>query len=793
LTIALERLFEFTGKEFQRIGLSATVGNPKEIAQFIAGADRSIKIVEVPLPKGYHYDVEFPLPQDADYDLAPKLRTAPEASARIRRMLDLIKDHKSTLVFVNSRTNAEMLGSKFNQLTSDIAVHHGSLSREERALIEDEFKAGRLKAIVCTSTLELGIDIGSVDLVIQYLSPRQVGSLIQRVGRSGHRLDLVSKGIIVTAFPDDVLESLAAVKRAYNGLLEPIQTHKGALDVLAHQIAGILMDKHRATVDQILQIIRRAYPYQNFSRAKLLDVANYLNILRELETEGDTLRKTRKTRTYYYENLSMIPDEKRYPIVDVLSDRSIGTLGDEFMALRARIGLNFICKGKIWRIVQIEDETGTVYVVPSEDPFAAIPGWDGEMLPVPFDLAQETGRFRKEIAETLRKEANVEKAAEVLARKLSIDKTAVLKAVEEINEHVTQNVPLPTNDAILVEGFDKYVVIHVCFGETVNRTLGSIFDAILSDQELIVGWWNDGYRILVEMPSKVTLEQLERMSKILFHLSDDEVDKAFADYLKAHFPFGYKMKFVAERFGALPRGRTMGPDRQEDLARRFEKTPVYEETLREAMMEKVDIPTVKRIMQEIKEGKLEVSALLRLEKPSPIAYEILAKFLQALELMAPEKVLLSNIEKMKKALNARIVTLLCLSCNNWTAEKRIRELSEKPTCEKCGNGLLAQVRLDQNPKALMDILKRRQKGEEVSQEELEQLTHARRTADLTLSYGKKALIALQTKGVGPETAFRILGRMHPNEDDFFMDLLRAKIQYLRTKPYWEDQKKPVQN
>ena len=334
LTIALERLFEFTGKEFQRIGLSATVGNPKEIAQFIAGADRSIKIVEVPLPKGYHYDVEFPLPQDADYDLAPKLRTAPEASARIRRMLDLIKDHKSTLVFVNSRTNAEMLGSKFNQLTSDIAVHHGSLSREERALIEDEFKAGRLKAIVCTSTLELGIDIGSVDLVIQYLSPRQVGSLIQRVGRSGHRLDLVSKGIIVTAFPDDVLESLAAVKRAYNGLLEPIQTHKGALDVLAHQIAGILMDKHRATVDQILQIIRRAYPYQNFSRAKLLDVANYLNILRELETEGDTLRKTRRTRTYYYENLSMIPDEKRYPIIDVISDHTIGTLGDEFMALR---------------------------------------------------------------------------------------------------------------------------------------------------------------------------------------------------------------------------------------------------------------------------------------------------------------------------------------------------------------------------------------------------------------------------------------------------------------------------
>lgn len=789
LVVALERLLEVTEKEFQRIGLSATVGNPEEVAQFVAGAGRSVSIVEVPLPKGYHYGVEFPFPEDADFDLAGKLRTAPEAVARIRRMMDLVEKHKSTLIFVNSRTNAEMLGNKFGQLASDIAVHHGSLSREERARIEDDFKAGRLRAIVCTSTLELGIDIGSVDLVIQYLSPRQVSSLIQRVGRSGHRLDLTSEGVIITAFPDDALESLAAVRRAYKGLPEPIQIHKGALDVLAHQIAGILMDKRTATVNQILHIVRRAYPFQNVSEAKLLDVADYLSILRELQIEGDTLRKTRKTRTYYYENLSMIPDEKRYPIIDVISDRTIGSLGDEFMALRARVGLNFIVKGKVWRIVQIEDETGTVYVVPSEDPFAAIPGWDGEMLPVPFDLAQETGKLRKEIAETLQKEPNVQKATEELAKKFSTNTATVIRAMEEINEHLRQNVPVPTDDEILIEGFDKYVVIHACFGETVNRTLGSVFDPILSDQELIVGWWNDGYRILIEAPRKVTPQDLDKMSKTLFHLSAEDVDKAFNEYLKSHFPFGYKMKFVAERFGALPRGKTMGPERQEELARRFEKTPVFEETIREAMMEKVDLSTVKRIMNEVEERKIKVSTLLRLEKPSPLAYGILAKFLQTPELMAPERLLLSNIDRMKKELNARIVTLLCISKGDWTAEKRIRELPEKPVCEKCGSGLLAQMRYGQNPKDLVAILKRRQKGEQLTPEELENLTYARRTADLTLSYGKKALIALQVKGVGPETAFRVLGKMHPNEDDFYMDLLRAKIQYLRTKPYWNEKEK----
>jgi ATP-dependent Lhr-like helicase len=789
LTVALERLLEITGKEFQRVGLSATVGNPQKVARFIAGANRSVRVVEVSLPKGYRYSVEYPLPDDADYDLAQKLHTAPEAVARIRRILDLVRKHTSTLIFVNSRTNAEMLGHKFDQLTKDIAVHHSSLSKEERRLIEDEFKAKALKAIVCTSTLELGIDIGHVDLVIQYLSPRQVCSLIQRVGRSGHRLDMTSKGVIVTAFPDDIMEALTAVKRAYKGRLEPLRIHENALDVLAHQVAGILLDKRRTTVDEMLGILRRAYPYRNLSKAKLLEVTEYLHRLRKLWLEGDTVKKTRRTREYYYENLSMIPDERRYPVVDVISDRTIGTVGDEFMALRARIGLNIIIRGKVWRIVQIEDETGTVHVVPSEDPFAAIPGWDGEILPVPFTLAQEVGRLREKIAEELKHERNHKRLAERLAEKLSTDKSTLLKPIEEIHEQLQQGAPVPTHNRILIEVFNKFLIIHACFGEVVNRTLGCVFDAVLSDRELITGWWNDGYRIFIELPRKMQPRDLEKLQAILFGLTDEEVDKAFKEYLEARFPFSYKMKFVAERFGALPRGKTMGPERLAELPRRFEKTPIYEETLREAMLEKVDLPTVKRIMREVKKGKIKVNTLFRLEKPTPLGYHIVAKYAEIPELMAPERVLLSNIERMKGAIMARKVSLLCLSCGNQMEGKRIRELSEKLTCEKCGAGLLAYIRVSQDPKMVQEILKRRHEGKELTPEEMEQLTHARRTADLILSYGKKALIAFQVRGVGPETAFRILGKMHPDEDEFYMDLLKAKIQYLRTRPYWENREK----
>jgi ATP-dependent Lhr-like helicase len=170
-----------------------------------------------------------------------------------------------------------------------------------------------------------------------------------------------------------------------------------------------------------------------------------------------------------------------------------------------------------------------------------------------------------------------------------------------------------------------------------------------------------------------------------------------------------------------------------------------------------------------------------------LGYSILEKYSEIPELMAPERVILSNIERMKRATLAKKASLLCLSCGHHLKEKRIRELAEKPTCEMCGAGLLACISFGQDPNELRNILKRRLDGKKQIEElELEQLTHARRTADLVLSHGRRALIALKVRGIGPQTAFRILGKMHPNEDGFYMDLLKAKIQYLKTRPYWED-------
>lgn len=792
LAVALERLYEVVGKEFQRIGLSATVGNPDDVAGFVAGAHREAQVVQASLPKAYRYTVENPSPNDVDYDLAGKLRTSPEAAARIRRIVELVDSHKSTLIFVNSRQNAEMLGYKFNQLgRNDIAVHHGSLSKEERAQIEDEFKSNVLKALVCTSTLELGIDIGSVDLVIQYLSPRQVSSLIQRVGRSGHRLDMLSEGVIVTAFPDDTLESVAAVKNANASKLEPVLIHEGALDVLAHQIVGLLMDKGTMQIDDLLTILRRAYPYRNLLEETLLNVAYFLDSLNEVrfDEEGKTLRKARRTRKYYYENLSMIPDERRYPILNVITDRKIGILGDEFMALHARVGLNMIVRGKVWRIVQIEEETGIVYVVPSEDPLAAIPGWDGEMIPVPFDLAQQTGMMRERLWQLRNESGSVEAAAEKAAKEFATNRQDLLEAAKEVEEHVKEGAPLPTHDHIIAEAFDKYIIVHASFGEIVNRTLGGVFDSVLSDREVIVGWWNDGYRILIETRHRLTPQELNNLSRAMFNLSDEEVEKAFGEYLEAKFPFAYKMRFVAQRFGALSRGKTMGPEREGQLVNRFADTPIYDETLREAMVEKVDVAKTKEIMSDVRNGKIKVTTIYRAEKPTPLAYHILEKFSDVSELMAPEQVLLNNIEKMKKAIEARMASLLCMKCNEWDGQIRIRSLPNEPECEKCKSRLLALLYPGQNSSRVHELLKKRRESGELSEDELKELTHVRRTADLVLSYGKKAITALEVKGVGPETASRILGKMQAKEDEFYADLLKAKIQYLRTREYWDDRER----
>jgi len=776
LCVGLERLRK-VAPGFQLVALSATVGTPEVAAGFLFG-DRQPTIVRVEAPKEFAYAIEYPVPDPSSQSAAKETYSAPDLAARLSRINSLIESHTSTLIFVNSRTVAEMLGEKLARLRKDVGVHHGSLPRDERERVEHAFKTGALKALVCTSTLELGIDVGSVDLVVQYMSPRQVTSLVQRVGRSGHTLRKVSKGVLVTVSADDILESSASVESAAEGRIEPTRPFANSLDVLAHQVAGYLMDFETIDVDRLFMEIRKASPFRNLSEEAFMRTVKYMAELRKIRFDGRTLSRTRLTREYYYENLSMIPDETRYLVVDVSTNQTVGILGEEFVLLSIKVGVHFVCKGKIWQVEQVAEDR-KIYVTPVEDPLAAVPGWDGEMLPIPYELAVETGRFRREISEALDRGDG---AVEEVSRRIPADAAARALVLDEISEHKKMGAPVPSDRLVLFEGFGKYLVIHLCFGESVNRTFAYTFEEILSRRGLVRVWWLDGYRILMELTADTEDLDLKAMAGELMGLTPEELERTYAVAAQRNFPFPARVKHVAERFGALKRGKLIAHPNLCSLPTRFEKTPIFEEALQETGRDLIDMERSKQVLLAVANGQVSVETFLAGERPTPIAYGLLYRYLEVPEAVAPDSLGRSSYQRMKASIFGTEVSLLCVKCGTDQGETTVGELPEEPKCAKCGSGLL--VPCYWGTAKLSELIYKRESKALLNEDERADLSKARRGADLVLSYGKKAVVAQTVYGIGPQTASRILAEMHDDEEAFYRDLLEAKIRFVTTRQFW---------
>ncbi len=776
LTLGLQRLRKVV-PGFQLVALSATVGTPEVAAKFLFGANKRT-IVKAEAPKEFTYSIEYPVPEPSNQSAAKATYAAPDLAARLSRMNELIETHTSTLIFVNSRTVAEMLGEKLARLRKDVGVHHGSLPREERERVEQAFKDGGLKAMVCTSTLELGIDIGSVDLVVQYMSPRQVTSLVQRVGRSGHRLGKISKGVLVTVSADDILESSASIISASAGRIEPTRPYSNSLDVLAHQVAGYLMDFETIDSDKLLVEVRKAAPYMELPEDALLRTVSYLSELRKIRFDGKTLSRTRLTRDYYYENLSMIPDETRYLVVDVSTNQTVGILGEEFVLLRTKVGVHFICKGKVWQVEQIAQDR-KIYVTPVEDPLAAVPGWDGEMLPIPYDLAMETGRLRREISQAL---DGGDQAIEAAAKRIPGDAAARALVIDEIAEHKKMGAPVPSDKLVLFEGFGKYLIVHLCFGESVNRSFAYVFEEILSRRGLVRVWWLDGYRLLMELTADTEELDLKAMAKELMGLTPEELERTYAVAAQRNFPFPARVKYVAERFGALKRGKLIAHPNLCSLPTRFEKTPIFEEALQETGRDLIDMQRGKDVLVAVANGEISVETFQAGDRPTPIAYNLLYRYLEVPEAVAPDSLGKSSYQRMKASIFGTEVSLLCAKCGAEQGVSTVGDLPEEPRCVVCRSGLL--VPCYWGTAKLSDLMKKREEKTQLSDEERAELSRARRSADLVLSYGKKAVVAQTVYGIGPQTASRILAELRDDEELFYRDLLEAKIRFVTTRQFW---------
>jgi ATP-dependent Lhr-like helicase len=787
LAVLLERLAQLSG-DFQRIGLSATVGSPEAVARLLVGSRRSFKIIQTDVERASDFRVVSPAPGRGDYAMASTLECDPHLAAQIRFIREMVHNRKC-LIFVNTRQAAEVLGSRFRQLQEPIGVHHGSLSVEARVEAEEAFKAGELRGLICTSSMELGIDIGDVDHVIQYSSPRAVSRLLQRVGRSGHKIGLISSGTIIATCADDVAEGCAISRRAAAGELEAIRIHEKPADVLANQIVGLEMDYGDIPLELAHEIVRRAYPFRNLSMEEVKGVLCQMeeNWLVRLG-EGDVLRRTRKARQYYIENLSMIPDEKRYNVYDIVGRRSVGTLDEAFVISFAQPGATFVTKGEIWEITEIGDNE--IKVVPIHRS-GEIPSWTGEEIPVPFAVAQEVGSMRRQIAEILEStgragsesegkgrggQANDGQSSRALALamlqgKYPVDGEAAEELVDLIEKQIEKNLPVPDESHIVVESGGEGATINVCFGHKTNDTLGRVITSILSARfGSSVALQIDPYRIELTLPRALLAEEIR---KLIVELDPSYIEPILEMTLKNTTLLRWKMVHVARKFGAFSRDVDYQRVSMTKLLAVFEGTPMYREALREIYHDRLDIERAKWVLERIRDGSIEIIT----SSLSPIGTSGRGG---GRDVTSPEHADAAVIDLLKNRIMSDRVLLFCVNCKKWKSMRAVERVPEQPECPICGSRMIAALKPWEEEE--IKVVKKQEKKK--TAEERKRTKRVFRNANLVLSYGKTAAIALASRGLGPETAARVVGKRQRDELEFYRDILKAEREYARTKRFW---------
>ncbi len=772
LAIALERLLEKRGgRAFQRIGLSATVGNPEKVAEFLCG-DRECKIARLPVERAMHLRVESPKPVDEDYKLAEQLFVDGAAAARLRLMDGLIRSHTGTLAFVNTRSIAETLTSRLLRLRQaeeeihQIAIHHGSLSREVRIRAEQRFKGKELKGLVCTSSLELGMDIGQVDLVIQYSSPRQVQRLVQRVGRSGHSISKTPKGVVIAADEDDIAEAAVIARRAAKGLLESDEEQTLALDVLANQVAGLLMEKEERKIEDTLSLIRRAHPFAKLTQETLARVCSQLQRegIAVFDEKNGIIRRTGRTRIYYYENLSMIPDQRRFFVKNAVTNSNIGTLDEGFVANFVDKGSTFISRGVPWKVLDVAE--GEIIVEPAEDIAAAVPDWVGEEIPVPFEVAQEVSELWGKIAG----------GDEGIRRDYPLSEEAYAKLAETAKKQAALFLPAPRK--IVAEFTPDALVLHCALGSKGNEALGRLLSALISQ--------HTGHSVRAEAdPYRIILQAADAklVKRLLVETSPDFAENLLRQLAPKTALYRYKFVHVAKAFGLLAKDAEYSASGMRRIMEAVAGSPVHEETLRQFMLDYFDMNAVRNLLGGIRSGAIAVESV-RLPEPSPLARLSLLKLSAASELIAPIEPSGEILRGFKMQVLAKTAKLFCTYCNR-VHYRKISEIGvrEKIKCTSCGSELVAAV--DPREKAFPPLQKKLKEEKKLNAEEAKLRNELLRSAGLVQAYGRRAVAALGVYGVGVGTAARILQRLHRNEDLLFADLLEAQKQFIRTKRYWQ--------
>jgi len=731
LAVALERLAAYAG-EFQRIGLSATVGNSDDIGRFLCGA-RAFSLVEVPVASHLEIGVRF-----AGEDFA----------AQTRAVGDCLDAPGSTLVFVNTRVTAEALGHELYP-RGDVEVHHGSLSRDVRVEAEERFREGAVRTLIATSSMELGIDIGHIEHVVQFGSPRQVSRLVQRVGRAGHRLDAISRGTVLATGFDDLLESLVIARRAKANECERIVPPAGAADVLANQVAAIAVEYGEIEVSRIRDMIERSGVFAGCG--PLLDtVCSQMAEHRLIRLDGTRVTRTGRARRYLIDNLSMIPDERKVEIFDMVSRRTVGTLDESFVLGWMHTGAIFITKGQLWQVLDIEG--GRITVEPAARARGEVPTWEGEQIPVPFAVAREVGALRRTRA---------------FSRYSDIP-AAIRYAERFIARMDGGNYPVPSDRLITLENTDEGVVCNVCGGHKANEALARTLSVLLSARYgTTVGIEVGAYRFLLRLPPAVRALEVE---ETLAALEPAHLPGVLKLALKRTALFKWKLVQVAKKFGAIDADADYERFSIHRLIDLFDETVIAAEAYRELFSGSMDVDAAREILLAIRDGRTAVTT----GRLSPLGSEGLSS---SRDMIPPPMIDQAVIGTLMRRLDKEDVVLFCMHCRKWKSRTVVERVPDKPQCPLCNARLIAALKpWDEQ---FIPAMRKKEKTEEERAIEVRFL----RNANIVLSSGKKAVTALAAKGVGPEAASRILATLSEG-DAFYREILKAERNYVRTHRFW---------
>ena len=642
----------------------------------------------------------------------------------------------------------------------NVELHHGSLSRQVREETEDMLRDGKSGIVVCTSSLELGLDIGSVELVIHYGSPRQVSKFMQRIGRSKHDRGDSARGLIITENADDEFEIQAIIERIKEGSIEEQKIHHGSLDVLAHHLVGLSMQVGNVPIEAALKLTKLAYPFRDISLEEFFDVLEIL-ALRDLIIFNDDKTEYKKNTAffatkYHFQNLSTIPDILKFKVVDTIENKFIGTLDQRFVGDLDKDQI-FVLRGSQWRVLNIDEKSFKINVLPiRSSQEIPVPKWEGVNIPVDFKTANKVGAFRTKVQNgSLKMMNNI--ISNLDFPKVPDEKTIVIESHR-----------LPQKSVL---------ILHSCFGTKINSTLKVILETLL-DASLAsrVKSSSDAYRILLSVESRFTKKHITDV-----FLSDFDINEIMSVALKGKNDVTWKTFCVGKKFGFYDRSDVYVKNEiRYDFERNID-TPLVKEAFRELFHEKFDLEGAQRIIDLIKENKIQVE-WVDVDKFSKLAEPVLDQ--TVMSYTNPANIDKEMLLKVKTRLMQTKQRLICVRCGLWQQVMTPNE-THPLRCKYCkGQQITCTYEYDHE---LVKIIQKKHQGKKLTPDENKNFQKAWKVSSLLSSFGKTALIVMAAYGVGPDTGARILKNRVEGDDDYLIkQIIIAEKTYTLTRGFWKD-------